>query len=86
MDIIIDIVIEILLGAVIDGAEDKCISKKSRVVCTILSTIVYGAFIVLFGMLFFENKDIRFRVLSAAVICICVCFLVRIWYKIVKNA
>lgn len=85
MDFLIEFIIEVFFGAIVEGAHDKECPGKLRIVLAIVTSIFCIALGSLLGVLFWQNDNSVLRAVAIFVIALIAVFLVRMWYKIYRN-
>lgn len=84
MGLIFEIIVEVIVGGSVEGANDNGVPKGVRIGLLILATVIYIAFAVfLIGMAWIEY-DAFGRVLSGGIVILFVGVFARLWYKVIK--
>lgn len=85
MELLFEIILELVVGGSLDGANDNELPKVVRIGLLIFATLIYVAFIVLFIWLIWTSEKNAFvKILATGIVMLFVGVFIFLWRKVLK--
>ncbi len=84
MDLLIELILELVVGATLEGANDSELPKGLRIGLLIFATLIYIAFVALFVGLFLTLENVFGKIISAGVVIFFIGGFIHMWRKALK--
>ena len=84
MEVLIELILELLIGGSLEGANDSSLPKGVRLGLLIFATLLYIVFTAFFVLLFFDLDNLFGKIISAGVVLFFVGEFIYLWCKVLK--
>lgn len=84
MELLIEILLELVVGVSLEGANDGGLPKEVRIGLLIFATLIYIVFVAFFVGLFLTLENIFGKIISAGVVIFFIGAFIHMWRKALK--
>lgn len=84
MELLIELLLELVVGVTLEGANDSELPKGIRIGLLIFATLIYVAFVALFVALFLTLENVFGKIISAGVVVFFIGAFIHMWRKALR--
>ena len=85
MEILLEFLLEVIVGGAFDVADDEKVPKRFRIGYLSFVTLIYLVFVGLFVCLFVSTAEVVFKVISAGVLLLFAVVFIKAWRRLIKS-
>lgn len=84
MELLVEIIIELVLGGSIDGAADEGLPRWARIALLTFATLAYVAITLGFVWMLWSAEGILVKIILAGIVLLFVAAFIHMWRKVAK--
>ena len=85
MEILLEFLLEVIIGGAFDVADDEEVPKRFRIGCLSFVTLIYLVFVGLFVYLLVGTAEVVVKVISAGVLLLFAVAFIKVWRNVIKS-